>query len=371
MNELFPTLPNQFALAGTPDQLIPFGSGHIHQTFKLTTKEATVPNYLLQRINHQVFPLVPEMMENIARVTTHIKEKIAAAGESPHPQQVLTIVPTQEGHSFYQDESGTYWRMFEFLEGTRSYDRLESEQQAFEGGKAFGQFIALLQDLPGPPLHETIPHFHHMPLRLEQLAQAVAKNPMGRLKEVREELAFVEARRKKMCVIQELGDTGKLTPCVTHNDTKFNNVLLDENDRALCVIDLDTVMPGYVHFDFGDAIRSGTNTGEEDAEDLSTVGVNLAYYQAFAEGFLGHTASFLTSLETAYLPLSAQMMTFIMGVRFLTDYLNGDVYYTIHDPLQNLRRVRAQFALIQDMEAKDEEIRKILANYQVLFGPRA
>ena len=360
MDNSLSLLPFLFTLTGTPSSITSFGSGHIHDTYKLTTKEADTPNYLLQQINHQVFPQVPEMMENITRVTTHIRKKLESQKDKSTHEKVLAIVPTHEGKSFYQDESGNFWRMFEFLEETRSYDRLESEQQAFEGGKAFGRFIALLQDLPGPPLHETILNFHHMPMRLQQLEQAVRENPLGRLKEVQEELVFVEARRTKMCLIQELADEGKLTPCVTHNDTKFNNVLLDENDRALCVIDLDTVMPGYVHFDFGDAIRSGTNTGEEDDADLSRVGVNLDYYRAFAEGFLRHTASFLTSLEKEYLPLSAQMMTFIMGVRFLTDYLKGDVYYTIHDPLQNLRRVRAQFALILDLEDKDAAIRRIL-----------
>ncbi|GGK78665.1 phosphotransferase enzyme family protein [Rufibacter glacialis] len=350
----------KFATAGTVAGIEPFGSGHIHDTYWVKTAESTSPDYLLQRVNHHVFKDVPALMENILLVTAHLRNKLAATPEANPAEEVLTLLPTRQNQAFYQDGDGNFWRMFLFLQNTRSYDLVETEQQAFEGGRAFGRFQALLVDLEPGLLHETIPHFHNLQSRLRLFDLALVHNHEGRAQETAAEIAFVQERAETMLGILTLGQEGKLPLRVTHNDTKFNNVLLNAQDLAQCVIDLDTVMPGYVAYDFGDAIRTTVNAAPEDEEDLAKIQVNLPLFEAFTKGYLQEAGTFLTEKEIESLTMGVTLLPFIMGLRFLTDYLGGDTYYKIKHPGHNLQRARAQFRLVQLLEEKQEHLGAII-----------
>ena len=335
----------------------PYGAGHINDTFLVRSNEGEA--YLLQRINHQVYADVTGMMDNIRRVTEHLRHKLES-----YPDNTLTtlqIIPTHDGALFYQDDTSSYWRMITFIRDGVSYEVAPSPALAQEAGRAFGQFQALLSDLPGPPLHEVIPQFHHMDHRLHQFEQALTADPVHRVAHVDDEIQFVRQRAKKMLAWYQLIATGQLPLRVTHNDTKLNNVLLDPTThRVRCVVDLDTVMPGSVLYDFGDAIRTTANTAVEDEPNLDRVQFSLPYYEAFTRGYLSQALSFLTDAERIHLPFSAQYMTFIMGLRMLTDYLSGDVYYKIHHPEHNLQRARAQFQLVLRMEEQYEEMVRVV-----------
>ncbi|MEN7549338.1 aminoglycoside phosphotransferase family protein [Rapidithrix thailandica] len=351
---------DHFQIDGDIKQAVPFGNGHINDTLRLINQDPGKDDYLLQKINHHIFKQVPELMENIQRVTEHLQQKLKTIPGCDPKREVLTLIPTKTGGIYYQDAKGDYWRVFLFIPNHRSYDIVETPEQAYEGGKTFGKFQALLADLPGGPLHETIPNFHNMVTRLETFFRTLKKDPVNRAQSVAEEIEFVEDRVKEMCLLQELREKGELPERITHNDTKFNNVLLDENDKGLCVIDLDTVMPGLVHFDFGDAIRTSANTGAEDEADLSKVEMNITMFEAYAQGFLEQTQSALTPKEIELLPYSAKFMPFIMGLRFLTDYLDGDNYYKIKFPEHNLQRARAQFKLTYSAERQMEDMKNII-----------
>ncbi len=338
----------------------PFGNGHINDTYLVKQKDGLGKLYLLQRINHQVFPEVSQLMNNIDKVTHHIKRILEKKEETDINRKVLLFHKTVSGKSWQKDQEGNFWRLCNFISDSHCFDRVDNPNIAYEGGKAFGQFQNWLQDLPASELHETIPDFHHMPKRLNKFHQVVKDNPAGRLEEVQREVDFVHTHAEKMCRIQKSKDEGKLPIRITHNDTKINNVLFDEKGEPLCVIDLDTVMPGLVLFDFGDSIRTVCNTHEEDERDWQKVGFNMTYFTHFSRGFLEMTHTYLTEKEINYLPLSAQMMTFIMGLRFLTDYLEGDVYYKIGYPDQNICRARTQFALVQAMERQEREMEEVI-----------
>ncbi len=343
-------IAEQFAIKGEAADIKPHGSGYIHDTFHVVNKQPVSPDYLLQRVNHQVFKNVPALMGNIQLVTTHLRKKLAAIPGANPDTEVLRLVPLKDGQLFYQDAAGNYWRMYEFLPHTRSYDIVHTAQQAYEGGKAFGTFQALLADMDANLLHETIPDFHNIAYRLRLFREAIARNPENRVKEVPDEIAFVEARAEVMTSILKLGQAGELPLRITHNDTKFNNVLLNEQDEAQCVIDLDTVMPGYVAYDFGDAIRTTVNTASEDEKDIEKISVNMDLFEAFTRGFLKETAGFLTNTEIRSLAMGCLLLPFIMGLRFLTDYIDGDTYYKINFPGHNIQRSRAQFRLVQKLE---------------------
>jgi Ser/Thr protein kinase RdoA (MazF antagonist) len=353
MNETPLSISNQFLPENTLASVIPYGSGHIHDTYRLRNADASQPDYLLQRINHRVFSRVPELMENIRRVTEHLHRK--------QPGSItLTLLPTRDNRNFYRDAAGNYWRMFVFIPGTHTLDVVQTPEQAYEGGKAFGQFLALLSDIPGQSLHETIPSFHSIAMRRGNFERAVAENPAGRLPEVSAEVDFVRSRVEKMAVIEQAGERGHLPKRIVHNDTKFNNVLLNADEKAVCVIDLDTVMPGYVHYDFGDAVRTIANPAAEDEADLSKITVDLQLFTGFTEGYLAETRTELTDNELRYLAFSPQLMAFIMGLRFLTDYLAGDQYYKIHFSGHNLQRARAQFQLVRQLEAHQPAMERIV-----------
>jgi len=334
-----------------------YGSGHINQTFWVKTLPAQSRTYILQKINHRIFKNIPKLMENICRVSLHLRGKIAKAGGDPD-REALTVIPTRKGALFYQDPEGNFWRMYIFIENTRSYDIVSTEHQAFEGGKTFGRFQGFLDDLPGEPLFETIPHFHNIDSRFALFQSACQQDPQRRLKEIAAEVDFVQQSYPSMRLVLELGASKKIPLRVTHNDTKFNNVLLDFEDQGLCVIDLDTVMPGYLHYDFSDSIRTVTNTAAEDEADLSKIDMNLKLFEAYSRGFLSQVGPRLNEAEWASLGSSAKLLPFMIGLRFLTDYLNGDTYFKIKFPLHNVRRARAQFQLTRQIEKQESNIFK-------------
>ena len=250
--------------------------------------------------------------------------------------------------------------MYIFISDHRSYNIVDNPGKAFEGGKAIGRFQAMLSDMPGGPLFETIPFFHDIEKRLITFNQRVNEDPSGRAASVRDEIKEVLKRAEVMKIILNLGKEGKIPLRITHNDTKFNNILLDKNDKALCVIDLDTVMPGYVHYDFGDAIRTATNTAPEDEKDLSKINMDINLFKAYAEGYLSETAQTLNAIEKEYLAFAPQLITYTIGVRFLTDYIDGDNYFKIHHEHHNLQRAKAQLKLVGSMEEQYDEMKKII-----------
>lgn len=346
-------LAKQFELEGGIKSITAFGTGHINDTFRIENTNASAPDYLLQRINHQVFPEVGPMMNNIARVTEHLTAKPGSQYTS------LTIIPTLYGKYFCQDAAGNYWRIFIFMKDLVAYDIVETTEQIYEGGKAFGAFLRDLADFPAADLFTTLPRFHDVPWRVQNLQRAVDEDVKQRVSQCRQLIQFAFEVADEMSTVQRLGDQGKLPLRVTHNDTKFNNVLLDQQGKGRCVIDLDTVMPGYVHFDFGDGVRTSVSSAAEDEQDTDLIQVDLQRFQAFANGYLDATRDILTPTEVAYLPLSGAMLAYIMGIRFLTDFLMGDVYYKIHQPEHNLQRARAQLTLCRRLLERMEALGQV------------
>ena len=347
--EILTQIVEQFATKGTITSIEKYGTGHINDTFLIKTQENENRDYLLQRKNHKVFKDVPAMMENIDRVTHHIREKMGDKNEAAAARNVLTVVPTSTGGLYYKDENGNYWTVFIFIAGSKSYDIVTDPAIAREGGRAFGRFHQLLSDFPPPPLHETIPNFHNIDMRLDTFHQIMAKNPAGRLKEAEAEVRQLDDRAKTMSGYWRKA-MKEMPQRITHNDTKFNNLLFDEANKAFCVIDLDTVMPGLIIYDFGDSIRTVTNTGAEDDPNLDNIHINLDVFQAFASGFLSESRSALNRAEQNGLAFSGLFMTYIMAIRFCTDFLAGDQYYKTAHPKHNLQRTRAQLKLLTSME---------------------
>lgn len=355
----FANILSQFQTQATLLSAQPYGSGHINDTYLVKTAEGTQPDYILQRVNHRIFKNVPALMDNILRVTEHLRRKLGQVSGANPDEQSLTVILTKSDLPYYQDTEGNYWRLYLFIAQGKSYDLVTSAEMAYEGGKAFGQFQRLLADIPGKPLFETIPSFHHLGLRLQTLEKAYQDDIAGRAKQVRAQMQFVAQFADEMQEVLRLGEAGKIPLRVTHNDTKFNNVLLDENQKALCVIDLDTVMPGYIHYDYSDSIRTVTNTALEDEPDLSKVSVNMDLFRGYTEGFLEQVGSTLTEAEWQTLPKNAKLLPFIIGVRFLTDYLAGDTYFKIKFPEHNLQRTKVQFKLVQSLHACQSEINRL------------
>ncbi len=353
-------LINQFQVEGIDFSIQTITTGNINDTYILKASDPGKTDYILQKINHHIFKNVPELQNNILRVTTHIRKKLESMGVSDIDRKVITLIPAKDGKWFYQDSNGDYWRVMKFIKGSHSYDMLLSPVLAYKAGIAFGDFSALLADLPGEPLYETIKDFHNMEWRLEQFREAVSQNRAGRLESVKLEVQQVEERAEEMCLVQKLGRKGILPHRITHCDTKINNILFDENDEILCVIDLDTVMSGYVSSDFGDAIRTGANSGEEDDLNLENVSLNIDLYKGFAEGFITGGATFLTKQEIEILPFSAKLLAYMQAVRFLADFINGDTYYKIHSPMHNLQRTRAQLKLVFSMEEQYKQMQDIV-----------
>lgn len=349
-----------FETEGTYLRGEPFGNGHIHDTFRIMTSEKTKDDYILQRMNNLVFRNIPELQHNILRVTLHLRNKLSSIHGSDLKRECLRIVPAKDGRTWVTDKGGKYWRMFIFITNHRSYDVVDSPGKAYEGGKAIGRFQAMLADLRGEPLFETIPGFHDVEKRLDCFNSAVFSDPAGRVKRSFDEIHFINERAEKMKVILRLGREGKIPLRITHNDTKFNNILLDENDRALCVIDLDTVMPGYVHYDFGDAVRTAANVACEDEKDLTRVRMDIGLFRAYASGYLSETKHLLNEVEKEYLAFAPCLITYTIALRFLTDYINGDHYFKIHHRQHNLQRARSQMKLLKSMEDQYEKMLEII-----------
>jgi Ser/Thr protein kinase RdoA (MazF antagonist) len=360
MNYNLEEVYSHFLTEGTFNSGEPYGSGHIHDTYRIETLEEEKDNYIIQRLNNRIFKNIPQLQDNIERVTVHLRNKLAAIPGSDIRRECLQLIPARDGKSWIIDSDGNYWRMYIFISGHRSYNQVDNPAKAFEGGKAIGRFQAMLADMPGKPLFETIPYFHDIEKRLETFTSTVEHDPARRASVVGPEIKQVLDRTEEMKIILKLGKEGKIPVRITHNDTKFNNILLDENDRALCVIDLDTVMPGYIHYDFGDAIRTVTNTAQEDENDLTKVNMNLNLFRAYAEGYLSETGATLNAVEKEYLAFAPMLITYTIAVRFLTDYIDGDNYFKIHHEHHNLQRARAQLKLVRSMEEQYEEMRGII-----------
>ena len=347
---------NTFKIESKVNSIIPYGSGHINDTFKVATVNR---NYLLQRVNHNIFKNVDGLTGNIIKVTRHLRNKTQ---NDKSQIKVLTSIETENGDFISRDDDGNYWRMFNFIENSKSYDLVENSKFALEGGKAYGQFMLMLNDFPAEELVETIPKFHDIHFRLSNFYKSFKKDHAGRAGGAKKEIDFVNQRAEEIKMIHQLGEDNLIPLRVTHNDTKINNVLFDSQGKGMCVIDLDTVMPGYVHYDFGDAIRTFTNSADEDEKDLSKVSMNIEYYKAFSIGFLSEMKDVLNETEKETLAFSAKLMTFIIGLRFLTDYLDGDIYYKTKYPDHNLTRTWVQFKLLESMEDQFEEMERVVKN---------
>lgn len=350
-----------FRLAGIPRSVNPHGNGHINDTYLVICDDAgNVKKYILQRMNHSIFRNPQALMENVAGVTSYLQEKIRERNGDPD-RETLSVIKTKDGKNYFEDSLHNFWRVFPFIEDTYCLEKVENAGDFYDCAQAFGSFQRQLADYPAETLHETIPLFHHTPSRFQTFQKAVREDPLGRADSVREEINFALAREADTHVLTDLLEKGKLPLRVTHNDTKLNNILFDAvTKKALCIIDLDTVMPGLSLYDFGDAIRTGANTGAEDETDLSKIGLDLSLFETFTDGFLTGCAGSLTPLEIELLPMGAKLMTYECGIRFLADYLVGDVYFKIHREHHNLDRARTQFKLVADMEAKWEEMAEIV-----------
>ena len=335
----------------------PYGNGHINDTFLAVADNGK--RYIFQRINTNVFQNFKGVMKNIVAVTEHIRQKVEAEGGDP-ARSTLTVIHTNWGKRYFKDSIDSRWRMYEFVENTVAKERVDTVEEFGDCGEAFGRFQGWLSDFDASVLIEPIANFHNTPIRYENFLRAVEADPCGRVASVQKEIQFVMERAEFAKTLEIAYAEGRLPLRVTHNDTKLNNILFDaDTQKPVCVIDLDTVMPGYSVNDFGDSIRFGANTAVEDEVDLSKVSLDLDLYHAFAKGFLKGCNGKLTKDEIELMPIGARMMTFECGMRFLTDYIEGDTYFRIAREGHNLDRARCQFALLEDMERKAEQMKLI------------
>jgi hypothetical protein len=332
------------------------GSGHINDTFSLVFEaDGSRARYVLQRINHAVFTAPAALMENVQRVTAHLAAKLA--DDPDRARRTLTLVPARDGRPYVLDQDGNYWRTYLFIERARTYDAIETVEQATEAAKAFGRFQTLLLDLPSPRLHETIPDFHNTPKRFAAFERALEADVANRAALAKVEIDFALRHEPMVGMLME----ADLPERITHNDTKLNNVMLDDaSNEGICVIDLDTVMPGLAPYDFGDMVRTATSPAQEDERDLSKVTLQFSMFEALARGYLGSAGAFLTKEERRCLVLGGKLMTFEVGLRFLTDFLAGDTYYKVHRPGHNLDRCRTQFKLTGLIAEQEERMNKLV-----------
>lgn len=351
---------SKFSIYGDFVDAAPYGSGHINDTFAVIYGQGgTEVRYILQRINHNIFKNPPSLMDNIRRVTEHIGRKIA--GDPSSSRRVLTLIPTTDGMPFHRDGAGNYWRTYIFVEKADTFNIIENAGQAFEAAKAFGRFQKNLVDLTGPRLSETIPDFHNTVQRFKNLEKAVSEDKANRAKSVEKEIKFAFDRKGISEKLLKLNAQGLVPERITHNDTKLNNVLIDRGTgEGVCVIDLDTVMPGLALYDFGDLVRTSTSPAAEDEKDLSKISMQMHMFEALVKGYLGGTENFLVKDETANLAFSGKLITFEIGLRFLTDFLEGDVYFKIHREGHNLDRCRTQFKLVQSIEDQEDEMNSLV-----------
>lgn len=353
------------AINGTLVQQSPYGNGHINDTFLLRyeTVDHSEKKYILQRMNHDIFRNPPLLMENIVHVTDHLRGIIRSRGGDPE-RETLNVLKTRDGASFFRDSGGSYWRVFPFIERSVCLEKVRNAKDFYDSAVAFGSFQKMLADFPAGTLHETIPNFHNTSSRFRDFRAAVQSGDRERAALARTEIAFALDRESETAVLTALLDAGALPLRVTHNDTKLNNILFDaDTGKALCIIDLDTVMPGLSLYDFGDSIRFGASTGDEDEPDLDKVSLDLSLFEAFTKGYLEGCAGSLTAKEIEMLPMGAKLMTYECGIRFLADFLTGDTYFKVHRENHNLDRARTQFKLVADMEAKWDQMKAIVEKY--------
>ena len=356
-------MARRFALPQGEITAAPYGNGHINDTLCVCVKTPEgMRRYIMQRVNRYVFKQPEDVIANIARVTEYLRGIIAAEGGDPE-RETLTLVPTLDGKPFAYDEDGELGRMYLFIEGTISRELPDTPELFALSGAAFGKFQRQLGGFDASTLHESIRDFHNTPARYRQLEDAVRRNDAGRLGGVGPELAFCMERGEETGTLLRALEAGEIPLRVTHNDTKLNNVLLDaKTGKGVCVIDLDTVMPGLAAYDFGDSIRFGANTAAEDERDLTKVSLSLPMFEAFVKGYLSEAGAALCARERELLPMGAKLMTLECGMRFLADYLNGDKYFKVHREGHNLDRARTQFALVADMEKKWDAMMEIVRN---------
>jgi hypothetical protein len=354
------SIGSQFQIFGEFITAEPYGSGHINDTYCATFRQggATV-RYIHQRINHKIFQQPVALMENIQRVTEHIRSKLSSSPDLS--RRVLTVIPTRDGKIFHVDPDGNYWRTYIFIEHAHTYDAVETTTQAFQAAAAFGRFQKQLADLPAPRLHDTIPGFHDTPRRFAALEKAIEADAAGRAKLAMAEIEFALRHKPMAAVLTDLQAKGLIPERTTHNDTKFNNVMLDDaTHEGICVIDLDTVMPGLALYDFGDMVRTTTSPAKEDEKDLSKVQMQFPMFEALCRGYLSTAGEFLNKTEKQYLAFAGKLITFEIGIRFLADHLAGDVYFKVHREGHNLDRCRTQFKLVESIEQQEDRMSKLV-----------
>ena len=334
--------------------------GHINETYSATYSQGgTRVRYIHQKINRNVFKNPAAVMDNVMRVTTHIRKKLEGQNLRDVTRRSLIVIPTRDGHSFYQNGDSEVWRTFIFVEGVETFEAVQSPEQAYQAGRAFGDFQRQLVDLPGERLFETIPDFHNTPKRFSALKTAIEKDHYNRAKDAKPEIEFALEHENVVDVILNAMARGKIPERITHNDTKFNNVMMDVlTGEAMCIVDLDTVMPGCALYDFGDMVRTTTSPTLEDELDLSKVKMQMPMFKRLAEGYISTAGDFLTKAERSLIAFSGKLITFEIGIRFLTDFLSGDTYFRIHRPAHNLDRCRTQFKLVESIEKQEAAMQK-------------
>lgn len=355
-------ISKQFQIYGQILHAEPCKIGHINETYTATYDQGGVlVRYIHQRVNQSVFRNPVAVMDNVMRVTTHLQKRLVELGARQITRRALTVVPTRDGKPYYCDGDGGFWRTFVFVERVQSFEAVQSPSQALEAGKAFGEFQAMLADLPGARLHETIPDFHNTRKRLDTLKQAIEEDHYNRARFATPEIEFALKQEPWVGTLLDAHARGEIPERITHNDTKFNNVMLDwETGRAVCVVDLDTVMPGLVHYDFGDMVRTTTSPTMEDEKDLSKVQMQMPMFEALARGYVGAARAFLTPEERHYLAFAGKLITYTIGIRFLADYLAGDKYFRVHRPDHNLDRCRTQFRLVESIAQQEETMQRFI-----------
>jgi hypothetical protein len=356
------TIAKQFQIEGRFLDAKQYGTGHVNDTYLVTIgHNSSLARYIFQKINKNIFKNVDELMENIVRVTVHIQNKLQKEGISDVSRRVLTVIPTRNNCSYYTDTKGDCWRAYFFIENARTYDVPESTDRIYQAARAFGLFQKMLVDLPGPPLNETIPDFHNGSKRFEQFRRALQADTCNRAKDAKAEIDFLIRHSTVFDVLSALVKQGRLPVRTAHNDTKVNNVMLDEKTgRGLCIVDLDTVMPGLSLYDFGDIVRTAVSPVSEDERDISKVFVDMQRFEAIAAGYLSTAADFLNDTESEHLVFGGKLITLEQLARFLTDYLMGDVYYKTNREKHNLDRCRTQLKLVRSITEQQEQMNHLV-----------
>lgn len=365
LNQKIPPILESYNIRANIASCLPFGHGHINDTFLVVTEGEGNPDYILQRKNHLVFKDVPGMVNNILQATNHIRQKLEAGGEPEPDRKVMKYLPANDGNYYTRDQEGNYWTLFLFVRDSHGIEEVTSPEQAFSAGKAFGTFQLQLSDLDGSKLIETIPNFHNGPFRFRQLQEAIRHDRAGRCGAMEAVIASLLSREEEMLRLQAWLDEGELPLRITHNDTKINNILFDHQDNILCIIDLDTVMPGSILFDFGDAIRTLGNSAAEDEADLSKIHFQHHYFEAFTKGYLSESHRFLLPIERENLVFSCRYMVWEQAIRFLADYLNGDTYYKIAYPEHNKVRTLSQLRFLEVLEEERTWMEECVMNYEL------